>query len=114
MDIRLTESGRALSEQEVETAQQESFFDCLNEEEQTTLGDYLERLIKNLKEQQAEGGSDPFPGPGLRGRGRDNPFRRGEGRSPADFRGLDPFLGGDLRRFPFGERGTAPFSGDEE
>ena len=114
MDIRLTESGKALSEQEVETAQQEAFFDCLNEEEQTTLSDYLERLIKNLEKQQAEGGSDSFPGPGLRGRGRGNPFRGGERRGPADFRGLDPFLGGDLRRFPFGERGAAPFCRDEE
>ena len=41
-------------------AHQESFFDCLNEEEQTTLSDYLERLIKNLEEQQAEGGSGTF------------------------------------------------------
>ena len=114
MDIRLTESGKAVSEQDVEPAHQESFFDCLNEEEQTTLSDYLERLIKNLEEQQAEGGSGPFPGPGFRGRGRGNPFRRGEGRSPADFRGLDHFLGGDRRRFPFGERGAAPFSRDEE
>jgi len=114
MDIRLTESGKAVSEQEVESAHQESFFDCLNEEEQTKLSDYLERLIKNLEEQQAEGGSGPFPGPGFRGRGRGNPFRRGEGRSPADFRGLDHCLGGDRRQFPFEERGTAPFSRDEE
>ena len=114
MDIRLTESGKAVSEQEVEPAHPESFFDCLNDEEQKTLSDYLERMIKNLKEQQAEGGSDPFPGPGLRGRGRGNPFRGGERRGPADFRGLDPFLGGDLRRFPFGARGTAPLSSDEE
>ena len=114
MDIRLTESGKAVSEQDVEPAHQESFFDCLNEEEQTTLSDYLERLIKNLEEQQAEGGSGPFRGPDFRGRGRGNPFRRGEGRSPADFRGLDHFLGGDRRQFPFGERGAAPFSRDEE
>ena len=110
MDIRLTESGKAVSEQEVESAHQESFFDCLNEEEQTTLSNYLERLIKNLEKQQSEGGY----GPDFRGRGRGIPFRRGEGRSPADFRGLDHFLGGDRRRFPFGERGTAPFSRDEE
>jgi DNA-binding MarR family transcriptional regulator len=89
MDIRLTESGKAVSEQEVEPARQESFFDCLNEEEQTILSDYLERLIKNLEEKQAEGGY----GPDFRGRGRGNPSRRGEGRSPADFRGL----GGERR-----------------
>ena len=83
MDIRLTESGKAVSDQEVEPAHQESVFDCLNEEEQTTLSDYLERLIKNLEEQQAEGGSGPFPGPDFRGRGRGNPFRRGDRRSPA-------------------------------
>jgi len=114
MDIRLTESGKAVSEQDIESEPQASFFDCLNEEEQTKLSDYLERLIKNLEEQQAEGGSGPFPGPGLRGRGRGHPFRRGEGRSPADFRGLGHFLGGDRRQFPFGERGAAPFSRDEE
>jgi DNA-binding MarR family transcriptional regulator len=114
MDIRLTESGKAVSEKDVEPEHQESVFGCLNEEEQTTLGNYLERLIKNLEEQQAEGGSDPFPGPGFGGRGRGNPSRRGEGRSPADFRGLDHFLGGDRRRFPFGERGAAPFSRNEE
>jgi DNA-binding MarR family transcriptional regulator len=110
MDIRLTESGKAVSEQDVEPAHQESFFDCLNEEEQSTLSDYLERLIKNLEEQQAKGGSGHFPGPDFRGRGRGNPFRRGEGRSPADFRGL----GGDRRQFRFGERGAAPFSRNEE
>ena len=84
MNIRLTESGKAVSEQEVEPAHQELVFDCLNEEEQTMLSDYLERLIKNLEEQQTEGGSGPFPGPEFRGRGRGNPFRRGDGRSPAD------------------------------
>ena len=114
MDIRLTESGKAVSEKGVEPEHQEAFFDCLNEEEQTTLSDYLERLIKNLEEQQGEGGSDPFPGPGFRGRGPDNPFRRGRGRSPADFRGLGGFLGGDRRRFPFGERGAAASSRDED
>ena len=114
MDIRLTESGKAVSEQDVESAQHESVFDCLSEEEQTTLSNYLEHLIKNLEEQQAEGGSGPFPGPDYRGRGWGNPFRRGEGRSPADFRGLDRFLGGDCRQFLFGERGAAPFSRDEE
>jgi DNA-binding MarR family transcriptional regulator len=114
MDIRLTESGKAVSEKEVEPEQQESFFDCLNEEEQTTLSDYLERLIKNLEEQQAEGGSDNFSRPSFGGRGRGNPFQRGEGRGPADFGGLDSFLGGDRRQFPFGGHGTVPFSrGDE-
>jgi DNA-binding MarR family transcriptional regulator len=86
MDIRLTESGKAVSEQDVEPAHQGSFFDCLSEEEQSTLSDYLERLIKNLEEQQSEGESGSFRGPDFRGRGRDIPFRRGEGRSPADFR----------------------------
>ena len=114
MDIRLTDSGKAVSEQDVEPAHQESFFDCLNEEEQTTLSDYLERLIKNLEEQQAEGGSGPFPGPDFRGKGRGNPFRRDEGRSPADFRGFNHYVGGDHRQFPFGKRGAAPFSRDEE
>jgi DNA-binding MarR family transcriptional regulator len=86
MDIRLTESGKAVSEQDVESEHQESFFDCLSEDEQTNLNDYLERLIKKLEEQQAEGGAGSLPGPDFRGRGRGNPFRRGEERSPADFR----------------------------
>jgi DNA-binding MarR family transcriptional regulator len=86
MDIRLTESGKAVSEQDVESAHQESFFDCLSEEEQTIMSDYLERLIKNLEEQQADGGSGSFRGPDFRGIGRGNLFRRGEERSPADFR----------------------------
>jgi DNA-binding MarR family transcriptional regulator len=114
MDIRLTESGKAVSEQEVESTLPESFFGCLNPEEQTALSDYLERVIKNLKEQQGEGGSDPFQGPGLRGRGQGNPFRRGEGRSPADFRGLGGFLGRHRNQFPFGERGAVSSSSDEE
>ena len=95
MDICLTESGKAVSEQDVAPAHQESVFDCLSEEEQTILSDYLGRLIKKLEEQQAEGGSGSFPGPDFRGKGRGIPFRRGEGRAPADFRGLDRFLGGD-------------------
>jgi DNA-binding MarR family transcriptional regulator len=114
MDIRLTESGKAVSEKEVEPEHQESFFDCLNEEEQTTLSDYLERLIKNLEEKQAEGGSGPFPGSDFRGRGQGNPFRRGEGRSPADFRGLGGFLGRDRRQFSFGERDAAASSRDKD
>ncbi len=92
MDIRLTESGKAVSEEEVEPAEQELFLGCLTKEEQTTLNDYLERLIKNLEEQLDEGGSGPFRGPDFRDRGRGNPFRRGEGRGPAGFRGFDPFF----------------------
>jgi DNA-binding MarR family transcriptional regulator len=97
MDIRLTESGKAVSEKEVEPAHQESFLDCLSEEEQSTLSNYLERLIKNLKEQQSEGGSESFTGPDFRGKGRGIPIRRGEGRGPADFRELDHFPGRDRR-----------------
>ncbi len=85
MDIRLTESGKAVSEQDIEPAQ-ESFFDCLSEEEQTLLSNYLERLIKNLEKQQSEGGAGSFRGPDFRGRGRGDLFEWGEERSPADFR----------------------------
>jgi DNA-binding MarR family transcriptional regulator len=114
MDIRLTDSGKAASEKDVEPPDQASFLDCLNAEEQTTLSDYLGRLVKNLEEQLVASGSEPFSGPGLRGRGRGDPFRRGEGRSPADFREPNHFFGGDRRRFPFGEHGLAAFSRDEE
>ena len=95
MDIRLTESGKAVTEQDVAPAQHESIFEILNEKEQTTLSDYLERLIKNLEEQQAKSGPGTFHGPGFHGRGWGNPFRRGEGQSPADFRGFAQFLGWD-------------------
>jgi hypothetical protein len=110
----LTESGKAVSEQDVEPERQESVFACLDEEEQSKLSEYLERLIENLEKQQAEGGSEPFPGPGFRGRGRDNPFRGDEGRSLAGFLGHDPFLARDLRHCPFGELGPVPFTRDDE
>jgi len=97
MDIRLTESGKAVSEQEVEPTPRESFFDCLSEDEQTNLSDYLDRLIKNLEGKQSEDGSEPFRGPDFRGRGRGIPFRRSDEHSPADFRGSDRFWGGDRR-----------------
>ena len=54
MDIRLTETGKEVSahidhtEQELDT---KTLFGCLNEQEQTTLGEYLSRLISVLKQQ---------------------------------------------------------------
>jgi DNA-binding MarR family transcriptional regulator len=84
MDIRLTEEGRAASEQQAETTDSDSFFECLNDEEQATFGGYLERLTKKLEEELAANGMNPdFPGPDFRGRGFGNPFRRGD-EHPAD------------------------------
>lgn len=87
MDIHLTESGKAVSEQDVDQAPQASIFDCLNEEEQSTLNDYLDRLIKNLEEQEAEAGSGPYLDHDFHERGHGNPLRRGDRHSPADFHG---------------------------
>jgi DNA-binding MarR family transcriptional regulator len=114
MDIRLTESGKAASEKDVEPDNPESIFDCLNAEEQTTLDDYLGRLIKNLEEKVPEGEAGPFSRPDFRDRGHGNPFRRGGGRPPIDFRRLEHFMGGHHHPFPFGEHGFSPFSRDEE
>jgi len=113
MEIRLTESGRAVAEKDEEPARTESLFDCLNEEEQATLSDYLERLNQRLEEQLAAGEPDRSSGrgPDFRGRGPGDFFHRG---GPPDERGFDRFFGGDPSQFPFGDRGPESSSRDKE
>jgi DNA-binding MarR family transcriptional regulator len=116
MDIRLTESGRAASEKDEEPARMDSFFDCLNDAEQTTLGDYLGRVIQSLEDRLAASGSEPFAGqrPDFRGRDPGGLFRRGEGGPPPDRRGSGRFFDRDAPGFPFGDRGAEPPSKDED
>jgi DNA-binding MarR family transcriptional regulator len=59
MAIRLTEAGRAASEQQDEISDAGSFFGCLDEAERKTFGEYLERLIKRLEEEPAAEGEEP-------------------------------------------------------
>jgi DNA-binding MarR family transcriptional regulator len=101
MDIRLTEAGRAASEQQDESSDAGSFFDCLDEAERRTFGEYLERLIKRLEEEPATEGEEPdfraafesrlrgfgphgdprgFRRPGCDGRGDRDPRFDGRGR----------------------------------
>jgi hypothetical protein len=93
----------------------ETLFDCLNEAEQTTLSDYLGRLITRLEQQQATTGpeADPRFGPEFRGRGLGNPFRR-DGPPPADFRDFGRFFGGDRFRPPFEDKEPGPDAASED
>jgi DNA-binding MarR family transcriptional regulator len=115
MDIRLTEAGRAAAEKEDEPMNSGSFFNCLNETEQTTLSDYLTRLIQSLEKQMAGEAESGFGfGPEFRGRGRGGPFQRGPGRMPFDLSGFGRIFDRDQPQGPFGERGTEPPSRGEE
>lgn len=92
MDIYLTEAGKtAATEQADEPREMESFFDCLNEQEQTNFSDYLERLIKSLEKQLEANGAEPGLGfgPDFRRHGG-HPFRRSDG-TPPDFEGFEHF-----------------------
>lgn len=50
MEIRLTESGKAASEEAPETEEIGSVFDCLDDAERTAFAGYLERLIERTQE----------------------------------------------------------------
>jgi DNA-binding MarR family transcriptional regulator len=110
MDVRLTEAGRAAADTDEQPLQLESFFACLNEQEQATLSEYLGRLIKSLEQQ-----TDPGVGfgPEFRGRSFGNPFRHDGRQPPADFRGFDRFFDRDQPRPPFGEPETDTPTEDE-
>jgi DNA-binding MarR family transcriptional regulator len=61
MNISLTEAGIAASEKQDEAADVDSFFECLDAEEQKKLGEYLERLNQRLEEEiTAAGGEGDF------------------------------------------------------
>lgn len=105
MDIRLTEAGKAASEQAPESPDADSLFGCLSEAEQATFGGYLGRLIASWEGQLSAEGADFAAGHEGRGGG----FGR---------RGGFPGHGGDPRRDPrhppFGGRGFGPPRGDQE
>jgi DNA-binding MarR family transcriptional regulator len=107
MNIQLTESGKAAAEKDEEPAERDSFFDCLNADEQATLNEYLGRLNKSLEDQLGAGGPEALRGsrPDFGGRGRGDLSHRGEGRTPPDPRGFDHFFDRDRPHFPFGDRG---------
>jgi DNA-binding MarR family transcriptional regulator len=90
MDIRLTESGRAASEKDERPEGMESFFDCLSEEEQATLSDFLGRLNKSLEDRLSAGGPENF-----RGRGFGDRFHHDQDHPPVDRRGFERFFGED-------------------
>ena len=49
MLIQLTEAGKAASEQQEDGPDLNNLFQCLNDDEQTTFADYLERIIQSLE-----------------------------------------------------------------
>lgn len=56
VDLKLTDAGReAASQLEQQKEGIDQIFECLNEEEQKNLSDYLERLIAELEKQSGEG-----------------------------------------------------------
>ncbi|MBB6214269.1 DNA-binding MarR family transcriptional regulator [Anaerosolibacter carboniphilus] len=90
MNIRLTDAGMEAANQNEQQPDNEKLFGCLNEEEQTTLSEYLRRIIDELEQQFGDDELD---------------FRR---RGPHD---LSPFGGGgfDPRVNMYG--GRPPFGG---
>ncbi len=67
IEIRLTESGKQAANMHEPEFTDENIFSCLNEEEQKTLSEYFERIIKELEKQVGEEGSE-FDGVDMRGR----------------------------------------------
>jgi len=105
MNISLTEAGKVAAEQDNEPENLGSFFDCLTEEEQTNLTDYLGRLIKRLKEQMTSNESE-FEMPSredFRERRFGRGFRRG-GPFGDDFRGFGHFFDPEGPDSPFNDK----------
>jgi hypothetical protein len=106
MNISLTEAGMAASEKQDEAADVDSFFECLDAEEQKKLGEYLERLNQRLEEEiTAAGGEGDF-------QSAFEAAHRGFGQ-PGGFHGFGHGHGGD-RRPPFDGHGFGRPSSDEE
>ncbi len=106
MNISLTEAGKAASIQQDEKADFDSFFDCLEPEEQKKLGEFLERLSLRIEEEIAAAGGEGDPQSAFDAR------HRGFGR-PGGFPGFDRGHGGD-RRPPFGGRGFGRPTAEDE
>ena len=83
MDIGLTEAGRAAADQDSEDDNLETFFDCLNDAEQKTLSEYLQRLIERLEQKMVsrEARYNFSARSGFGDRNFRNSFRR-DGREP--------------------------------
>ncbi|MGO8693405.1 MAG: MarR family winged helix-turn-helix transcriptional regulator [Rectinemataceae bacterium] len=106
MNISLTEAGKIESEKQDEKADFDSFFDCLETEEQKKLGESLERLSRRLEEEiAAAGGEGDVPS-------AFGAWHRGFGR-PGGFPGFDRGHGGD-RRPHFGGRGFGRPTAEDE
>ncbi|MFD2333477.1 MarR family winged helix-turn-helix transcriptional regulator [Cohnella sp. GCM10020058] len=115
MNVKLTEAGaQAAEEMEKQQENHNKLFECLSEDEQRTMGEYLDRLIAELERQLAgaeglEGRDDDrrggrgHPGHGFGPRGFD-PRSRGHGGHPEHGRGhgFDPAGGRHRRPAPGG------------
>ncbi|MDQ7092330.1 MarR family transcriptional regulator [Desulfosporosinus sp. PR] len=114
MNVHLTEAGRESSAQKEQHADIEALFDCLNEEEQATLSDYLSRIILALEQQYAGEPEAEFQGhPPFEGRGFDRHFGMEGGHPPFHGRGLGRHFGMEGGRPPFDGRGFGRHSGME-
>ncbi|MFC3800707.1 MarR family winged helix-turn-helix transcriptional regulator [Cohnella sp. GCM10012308] len=117
MNVKLTEAGsQAAEEMEKQQENHNKLFECLSEEEQRTMGEYLDRLIGELERQlvgtdgQDGRDDDRRGGRGLHGHGFGprgfDPHGRGYGEHPERGRGhgFDP-NGGRHRRPTLGGEG---------
>ena len=89
MFVRLTEAGKAASEQQEETPDLEGLFDSLTDDEQATFASYLERVIQALEAELGpegpwgrEGFGPPHGDPGFGRPGAFGGLGRFYGRGP--------------------------------
>ncbi|OZB96015.1 MarR family winged helix-turn-helix transcriptional regulator [Paenibacillus sp. XY044] len=115
MNVKLTEAGAKAADQLEQRQQDENkLFDCLNEEEQAKLSEYMNRLIDQMEQQLGgDAGSGDFWG----GHGRHRPPFGPNGNGPHGFRfqrkmGF-PNLGWGPDRVPRDERFGGPRSGQD-
>lgn len=116
MNVKLTEAGAEAADQLEQRQQDENkLFDCLNEDEQAKLSEYLNRLIGQMTKQIGGGASsEQHPGDFWGGHGRHRPH----GKGPHGFRfqrkpGF-PSFGWGPGRAPFDERFGGPRSGQDQ
>ncbi|MEC0239334.1 MarR family transcriptional regulator [Paenibacillus dokdonensis] len=115
MNVKLTETGAEAADQLEQRQQDENkLFDCLNEDEQAKLSEYLNRLIGQMTKQIGAGASSEHnPGDFWGGHGRHRPH----GKGPHGFRfhrttGF-PSFGWGRHRAPGDERFGGPRSGQD-